>query len=201
MEWLTFFCDVLLVATALVSSRSLFRDHRAPSVGFFLLGMSVGLGLLGPSWPSSLQAEAQWAGEVLAPGLVTFHLLWLSEDRATALLLLGGCCLLPGLGTGVSSATLQLLNRCAGLIFLSCSLTVCLCAGSVGGALGGASLCLPLLLARHPSVGLAVGPAIASEGTPEWLLKLSLSLGCWASAQALPKFLSDLTDRSGTTLW
>uniref|UniRef100_A0A4W6DQ96 Uncharacterized protein n=1 Tax=Lates calcarifer TaxID=8187 RepID=A0A4W6DQ96_LATCA len=176
-----------------------FFSIGAPSVGFFLLGLSAAFCLLHPSssYVISLQREAEWAGEVLAPALVSFDFLWLSQDHNTAHILLCGSCLLLGLWDWLSADALTVMNRCLGLSSLSCCLTVCLFAGNALGALGGVALSLPLLVT--PQVGTntfapLISPA-ASEGLMKWFLKGSLSLGCWASTEALAKFLLDVTDR------
>ncbi|KAM7420679.1 hypothetical protein PAMA_015076 [Pampus argenteus] len=197
-EWITSCSNMILSATALYSSYKLFKDHRAPSVGLFLLGLSAGLCIPGPSisFLSSIQKDAEWAGEVLAPALVSFHFLWLSEDRNTAHILLCGSCLLLGLCDWLSADALTVLTRCLGLSSLSCCLTVCLFAGNVLGALGNVALSLPLLVAPRVGTGTfasLVSPA-ATEGMVKWLLKGFMSIGCWASTQALNKFLLDLTD-------
>ncbi|XP_062278989.1 uncharacterized protein LOC133983809 [Scomber scombrus] len=198
-EWIKSCSNIMLSATALYSSYKLFKDHRAPSIGLFMLGLSAGLCISHPSssFLSSLQKEAEWAGEVLAPALVSFHFLWLSEDHNTAHILLCGSCLLLGLCDWLSADALTLLTRCLGLSSLSCCLTVCLFAGNALGALGGVALSLPLLVA--PGVGTncfapLISPA-ATEGMLKWLLKGFMSIGCWASTQALDKFLLDITDR------
>ncbi|XP_042280179.1 uncharacterized protein LOC122987357 [Thunnus albacares] len=203
-DWITSCSNVILSATALHSSSKLFKDHRAPSVGLFFLGLSAGLCVFHPSssFLSSLQKEAEWAGEVLAPALVSFHFLWLSEDRNTAHILLCGSCLLLGLCDWLSADALTVLTRCLGLSSLSCSLTVCLFAGNVLGALGGVALSLPLLVA--PGAGTntfapLISP-VATEGMFKWLLKVFMSIGCWASTQALDKFLLDLTDRCNISI-
>uniref|UniRef100_A0A3Q1ISW3 Uncharacterized protein n=1 Tax=Anabas testudineus TaxID=64144 RepID=A0A3Q1ISW3_ANATE len=174
------------------------QDHRAPSVGLFLLGLSAAFNILHPSssYLISLQKEAEWAAEVLAPALVSFDFLWLSQDRNTAHILLCGSCLLLGLCDSLSGDTLTVLTRCLGLSSLSCCLTVCLFTSNALGALGGVALSLPLLVmqVRPNSFTPLVSPA-ASEGLMEWLLKGSMSIGCWASTQALSKFLLDVTDR------
>lgn len=112
--------------------------HRAPSVGFFLLGISAAISLLHPSSPylTSLQREAEWAAEVLAPVLVSFDFLWLSQDHNTAQILLCGSCLLLGLSDWLSADTLIIMTRCLGLSSLSCCLMVCLFAGNASGSLG-----------------------------------------------------------------
>lgn len=175
------------------------QDHRAPSVGFFLLGLSAALCILHPSssYITSIQREAEWAGEVLAPALVSFDFLWLSEDHNTAHILLCGSCLLLGLCDWLSADALIMMTRCLGLSSLCCCVTVCMFAGNALGALGGVTLSLPLLVA--PRVGTnTFAPLIfpaATEGLIKWLLKGSMSVGCWASTQALSKFLLDVTDR------
>uniref|UniRef100_A0A3Q3VU65 Uncharacterized protein n=1 Tax=Mola mola TaxID=94237 RepID=A0A3Q3VU65_MOLML len=207
-EWITSGSNVMLFAAALHSSYRLFKvsfastslqDHRAPSLGLFLLGISAALCIFHPSssYPSSIQREAEWAVEVLAPALVSFDLLWLSEDHNTAHILLFGSCLLLGLYDWLSADTLTVITRCLGLSSLSCCLTVCLFAGNAFGALGGVALSLPLFVAssmRTNSFAPLISGA-AAEGVLKWLLKVSMSVGCWASTQALHKFLLDVTDR------
>lgn len=176
------------------------QNHRGPSVGFFLLGLSAALCIVhaSSSTLTSLQRDAEWAGEVLAPVLVSFDFLWLSQDHNTAHILLCGSCLLLGLSDWLSADALMVMNRCLGLSSLSCCLTVCLFAGNALGALGGVALSLPLLLLQRDATNtysLLISPA-ATEGLMEWLLKGSLSIGCWASTRALNAFLLDVTDRS-----
>ncbi|XP_047454584.1 uncharacterized protein LOC125016261 isoform X2 [Mugil cephalus] len=193
-------CNLILSATALYSSYKLFKNHRGPSVGFFLLGLSAALCIVHPSSSAltSLQRDAEWAGEVLAPVLVSFDLLWLSQDHNTAHILLCGSCLLLGLSDWLSADAFLVMNRCLGLSSLSCSLTVCLFAGNASGALGGVALSLPLLVFQR--VGTKASPSLISPaatiGLTQWLLKGSLSIGCWASTRALDTFLLDVTDRS-----
>ncbi|XP_061574331.1 uncharacterized protein LOC133440987 [Cololabis saira] len=190
--------NIVLSATALYSSYKLFKDHRGPSVGLFLLGISAACCTLHPSSASltSLFSEAEWAGEVLAPVLVSFDFLWLSQDHNTARVLLCGSCLLVGLSDRLSADTLTVMTRCLGLSSVSCCLTVCLFAGNALGAMGGVALSLPLVLGQTlgsntfaPLVSQA-----ATEGLVRSLLKGSLSIGCWASTQALSKFLLDVTE-------
>uniref|UniRef100_A0A3Q2QSS2 Uncharacterized protein n=1 Tax=Fundulus heteroclitus TaxID=8078 RepID=A0A3Q2QSS2_FUNHE len=191
-EWVTSGSSIILCATALRSSYKLFQDHRGPSVGFFLLGLSAALCLLHAS-ASSLQREAEWTGEVLAPVLVSFDLLWLSQDHNTACVLLTGSCLLLGLSDWLAADTLAVLTRCLGLSSLSCCLTVCLFARNALGAVGGVALSLPLLLPQGADVD-AFAPLIP-PGLVECLLKGSLSIGCWLSTRALNKFLLDVTEQ------
>ncbi|KAF0045344.1 hypothetical protein F2P81_001873 [Scophthalmus maximus] len=108
------------------------QDHRAPSVGFFLLGLSAAVCVLHPSGSllTELQREAEWAGQLLAPALVSFDFLWLSHDSNTAHILLCGSCLLLGLCDWLSADALMVMTRCLGLSSLSCCLMVCLFAGS-----------------------------------------------------------------------
>ncbi|XP_073341656.1 transmembrane protein 276-like [Pagrus major] len=198
-ELITSCSNIMLSVTALHSSYRLFKDHRAPAVGLFLLGLSAALCIFPPSssYFTSIQREAEWAGEVLAPALVSFDFLWLSEDRNTAHILLCGSCLLLGLCDWISADALTLLTRCLGLSSLSCCLTVCLFASNALGAFGGVALSLPLLMAPSIETNTFVthiSPA-ANEGLTKWLLKGSMSLGCWASTQALSKFLLDVTDQ------
>ncbi|XP_042346480.1 uncharacterized protein LOC121946109 [Plectropomus leopardus] len=198
-EWITSCCNVILSATALCSSYRLFKDHRAPAVGLFVLGLSAALCILHPSslHLTSLQREAEWAGDVLAPALISFEFLWLSEDHNTAHILLCGSCLLLGLCDWLSADSLTLMTRCLGLSSLSCCLTVCLFAGNALGAFGGVALSLPLLVAPRVEAHTFspfISPA-ATEGLTKWLLKGSMSVGCLASTWALSKFLLDVTDR------
>ncbi|XP_078109202.1 transmembrane protein 276-like [Sander vitreus] len=198
-EWITSCSNIILSATALYSSYRLFKDHRAPSVGLFLLGLSAALCISHPScsYLTSIQREAEWAGEVLAPALVTFDFLWLSEDHNTANILLCGSCLLLGVCDWLSADAVTLMTRCLGLSSLSCCLTVCLFASNALGAFGGVALSLPLLVAQRVGTNTFAplfSPA-ATEGLTKWLLKGSMSVGCWASTQALSKFLLYVTDQ------
>ncbi len=173
-------------------------------MGLFVLGVSAALCILPPfsSYLTSVQREAEWAGEVLAPVLVSFDFLWLSEDHNTAHILLCGSCLLVGLCDWLSADALTVMTRCLGLSSLSCCLMVCLFAGNALGALGSVALSLPLLVAQRVGTN-TFGPLIsetASEGLLKWVLKGSMSVGCWASTQALSKFLSDVTDRGNIGL-
>uniref|UniRef100_A0A8C7XAG8 Uncharacterized protein n=1 Tax=Oryzias sinensis TaxID=183150 RepID=A0A8C7XAG8_9TELE len=161
-EWMTSFSNIVLSTT----------DHRGPSVGLFLLGLSATLWVLLPSSShlASLKKQATWAGEVLAPVLVAFDFLWLSEDHGTAWTLLIGSCLLLGLSDWLSAETLTVLTRCLGLSSLSCCLMVCLFAGNVLGAVGGVALSLPLLVEQQVETTVAaplVSPA-ATEGLVKW---------------------------------
>ncbi|KAG7474974.1 Kinesin KIFC3 [Solea senegalensis] len=197
-EWVTSCCNIILCTTALYSSYKLFKDHRAPSVGLLVLGLSASVCIFpsSSSYLTTLQKEAEWAGEVLAPALVSFDFLWLSQDHNTAHILLCGSCLLLGLWDWLSADTLTVMTRCLGLSSLSCCLTVCLFAGNASGAMGGVALSLPVLMT--PQVGINMfAPLVstaASEGLMKWFLKGSLSIGCWASTKALGKFLLDVTD-------
>lgn len=198
-EWITLLSNIVLSATALYSSHKLFTNHRAPSVGLLLLGLSAAFCILHPSNAHliSLQKEAEWASEVLAAALVSFDFLWLSEDHNTARILLCGSCLLVGVCEWLSADALMLMTSCLALSSLSCCLTVCLFAGNAFGALGGVALSLPLLVA--PGVGAnTLGPLIspaATEGLIKWLSKGSISVGCWASTHALSKFLLEVTEQ------
>ncbi|KAF7669450.1 hypothetical protein LDENG_00186260 [Lucifuga dentata] len=201
-EWITLSSNIVLFATALYSSYKLFKDHRAPSVGLFLLGLSAGFCILHPSssYVISLQKEAEWASEVLAAALVSFDFLWLSEDHNTAHILLCGSCLLVGVCDWLSADVLSLMTSCLALSSLTCCLTVCLFASNAFGALGGVALSIPLLV--DPVVGANtfspfISPA-AAEGLMKWLLKGSMSVGCWASTQALSRFLLEVTEHCST---
>lgn len=197
-------CNIILSVTALHSSYKLFQNHRAPSVGFFVLGLSATFCIFHPSssYLTSLQREAEWAGEVLAPVLVSFDLLWLSEDHNTAHILLAGSCLLLGLSDWLSADSLAIMTRCLGISSLSCCLTVCLFASNALGALSGVALSLPLLVTSNMGTRIVVpliSPA-ATEGLMKWLLKGSMSVGCWTSRLALRKFLLDVTEHRHVSL-
>ncbi|KAL6109142.1 tmem276 [Pungitius sinensis] len=191
--------DIILSATAFYSSYKLFKNHRAPSVGLFLLGLSAALCILLPCSPylTSIKRETEWAGEVFAPVLFAFDFLWLSEDHNTAYILLCGSCLLLGVSDWLSADALALMTRCLGLSSLSCCLMVCLFASNALGAFGGVALSLPLLLAqnvRANTVAPLIYPA-ATEGLIKGLLKASMAVGCWVSTQAISRFRLDVTDQ------
>ncbi|CAN9514283.1 unnamed protein product [Ophioblennius macclurei] len=199
-ELLTSCFNIILCATALHCSYKLFKNHRGPSVGLFALSVSAAFSTFRPrsSYLTTLQREAQWAAEVLAPALVSFDYLWLSEDRNTAYVLLCGSWLLLGAADWLSADTLTVMTHCLGLSSLSCCLTVCLFAGNALGALGGVALNLPLLVtvdSETNTVVSLISPAV-SGFLPSWLLKGSLSIGCWTSRLALEKFRLDVNDRS-----
>lgn len=190
--------NIVLSVSALYSAYQLFRDHRAPSVGLFLLGLSAGLCTLPLSNPVliSLQTELEWAGEILAPPLVSFGFLWLSQDHATAHVLLIGSGLLPVLCDYLSKDGLMVMTRCLALSSLSCSLTVCLFAGNAIGALGSVALSLPSLVAPRvtfQSFAPLISPG-ATEGLLKWLLKGFMAVGCLASKRALNMYLEELKD-------
>lgn len=198
-DWLTSCSNLFLCGTALHCSYKLFKYHRAPSVGLFALGVSAAFCAFRchGSHLAALQKESEWASKVLAPALVSFDYLFLSEDRNTAYVLLCGSCLLLGLADRLSADTLTIMTHCLGLSSLSCCLTVCLFAGNALGALGGVALNLPLLVTAGVGTDAAaslISPA-ASEGLPNWLATGSLSIGCWTSRLALEKFRLDLNDR------
>ncbi|CAL8247126.1 unnamed protein product [Lota lota] len=196
LDWWSVCSNIVLCAIALFSSYQLFKDHRAPSLAFFLLGLSAIQCALSPFCPhlAYLQNEMEWASEILVSSLIAFDLLWLSEDRNTAHILLCGSCLFLGLSDCMSADTLVLMTHCLGLSSLSCSLTVCLFSSNGLGAVGSLALSLPSL------VGLRVGvkvlspllSPVASEGLFKWILKGSLSLGCWATRRGLNHFLLEV---------
>ncbi|CAB1427706.1 unnamed protein product [Pleuronectes platessa] len=177
-QWVTSCTNIVLSVTALCSSYTLFKDHRAPSVGLFLLGLSAAACVLQPSSSqlTALQREAEWAGELLAPALVSFDFLWLSQDHNTAHILLCGSCLLLGLCDWLSADAFSVMTCCLGLSSLSC----CLMVGT-------------------NTLALLMSPA-ASEGLMKWVLKGALSIGCWASTRALGKFLLDVTDQCNISI-
>ena len=172
------------------------QDHRAPSLAFFLLGLSAIQCTLSPLGPhlAYLQHEMEWASEILVSSLIAFDFLWLSEDHNTAHILLCGSCLFLGLSDCLSADTLVVMTHCVGLSSLSCSLTVCLFSSNGWGAIGSVALSLPSL------VGLRVGVQVlspllspgASEGAVKWILKGSLLLGSWATRQGLQRFLLEV---------
>uniref|UniRef100_A0A672J4J6 Uncharacterized protein n=1 Tax=Salarias fasciatus TaxID=181472 RepID=A0A672J4J6_SALFA len=171
------------------------QNHRAPSVGLFALGLSAAFCLFRfhSSYLAALQREAEWAAKALAPALVSFDYLWLSEDRNTARILLCGSCLLLTGADWLSADSLTVMTHCLGLSSLSCCLTVCLFAGNALGALGGVALNLPLLVtvnAEVDTVASLVSPA-ASRDLLNWIMKGSLAIGCWTSRLALEKFRLD----------
>uniref|UniRef100_A0A3B4AEF9 Uncharacterized protein n=1 Tax=Periophthalmus magnuspinnatus TaxID=409849 RepID=A0A3B4AEF9_9GOBI len=147
---------------------------KAPSLGFFMLGLSAGISTLAPfsSFFNFLpKDELSWASEVLALTFLSFELLWLSEDHNTAYILLCGSCLLVALKDWLSPDAFSLMNHCLCLSSLSCCLTVCLFTGNALGAFAGLALALPLTMAS----------TAATEELLEWILRGVLCVGCWAS--------------------
>ncbi|XP_030638647.1 uncharacterized protein LOC115819224 [Chanos chanos] len=188
--------NVTLCLSALHASLQLFKDHRAPAVGFFLIALSSALSLIPVPGPVylSVQNDLEWAGETLAPVLATFGFLWLSEDHSTAHLLLIGSSLLPAFADWLSQDGLVLMSRCVALSSLSCALTVCVFAGNVPGLVGGVALCLPQLLAPRVRAKhtIFIGSQNATGGLQRSLIQGSMALGCWVTEKALCKYLSDL---------
>lgn len=168
------------------------QNHRAPSLGFFVLGISAGLSTIASFTTdiNSLPKEVSWAAEVLALTLVSFEFLWLSEDHNTAYVLLCGTCLLLGLSDLLSADAFTVMTHCLYLSSLSCCLTVCLFTGNALGAVAGVALTLPLSMA----------PTAATEGVIKWLLSGSLCVGCWASTHALSIFWIEVTERPGISI-
>lgn len=188
--------DVVLALSALNAASHLFKDHRAPSVGFLLVACSSALAVLPLSSPSltSAQKDLEWAAEALGPVLCAFGFLWLSQDHSTAFVLLLGSALLPLLADWLSADGLVVMSRCVGLSALSCSLTVCLFAGNAPGVVGSVALSLPALVAprvRGASLG-SITSSRAARGLLRWLLKAAMAGGCWTTKMALKKFLHDL---------
>ncbi|XP_067365945.1 transmembrane protein 276-like [Channa argus] len=181
-ELITSCSHIVLFATALYHSIKLFQNHRAPSVGFLLLGLSAALCILRPSSVDliSLRRDAEWAGEVLAPVLVSFEFLWLSEDHNTAHILLCGACLLLGLCDWISTDALTVLTHCLGLSSLSCCLTVCLFASNMLGAVGGVALTLPLLVVQ---VGTNTYAPLISSAASEVICTVSSCLSSFTALQ------------------
>ncbi|KAG7469729.1 hypothetical protein MATL_G00132020 [Megalops atlanticus] len=196
--WITTLSDVFLLLTALYTACQLFKDHRAPALGLFLLGSTAGLCSLPVSSPAlnCIQRELEWAGGVLAPALVSFGFLWLSQDRSTAHVLLLGSALLMALHDWLSPEALVLMSRCLALSSLSCSLTVCLFTANVAGAFGSVALSLPALVSPVPGA-VAFTPLVsteAAEGYLKCLLKGLVAIGCLSTKPALGKYLQDLTE-------
>ncbi|XP_037393169.1 uncharacterized protein LOC119263112 [Pygocentrus nattereri] len=195
-ESITVFVEIILSLSALQVSVHLFKDHRAPSVGFFLVACSSALAVLPLSSPSlaAAQKDLEWVAEILGPALSAFGFLWLSEDRSTAHVLLIGSALLPLLADWLSADGLVVMSRCVGLSALSCSLTVCLFAGNAAGVVGSVALSLPTLVAprvRGATVGSIMSPQLAG-GLLRWVLKAIMAVGCWTTKTALDQFLQDL---------
>uniref|UniRef100_A0A8C6T1W0 Uncharacterized protein n=1 Tax=Neogobius melanostomus TaxID=47308 RepID=A0A8C6T1W0_9GOBI len=165
--------NILLTVTALYSSYSL-----APSLGFFMLGLSAGLSSMASlttHFSSLPKEDMSWSAEVLALTLLSFEFLWLSEDHNTAFILLCGSCSLVALCDWLSADAFSVMTHCLCLSSLSCCLTVCLFTGNLLGAIGGVALTLPL----------AMLSTAAENGLMEWILRVFLSVGCWVSPRAL----------------
>ncbi|XP_062847868.1 uncharacterized protein LOC134310248 [Trichomycterus rosablanca] len=188
--------DIILFLAALHAFFRLFKDHRAPSVGFLLITVSSALTLLPlPGTAVSLaQKDLRWAGEALCPALLGFGFLWFSEDHLTACVLLIGSSVLPTLADWLSEDVLVIMTRCQALSALSCSLTVCLFAANGTGVLVSVALSLPALVAPR-AVGSSAASLGASQtvgGLLEWVLKVVMAAGCWTTQRALDTFLQDL---------
>ncbi|XP_043116189.1 uncharacterized protein LOC122359987 [Puntigrus tetrazona] len=193
-EFTTAMSCVILSVSSLHAAYRLFKDHRASSVGFFLIGFSSVLSAFSPfnQTIKSLQNDAEWAGQSLGPALITFDFLWLSEDHITARVLLIGSTFFIMLSDWLSSDGLVLMSRCLAFSTLSCSLTVCAFAENTAGAVGSVALGLPLLVSprtRSRSLGSLSMP---TEGLLSWILKVIVALGCWTTRKALNKYLFDL---------
>lgn len=179
------------------------QDHRAPSVGFFLIACSSFLAVIPlPSVLSQVQIELEWAGEILGPSLSAFGFLWLSEDRWTAHVLLIVSAILPMFSSWLSEDTLVILTRCVSMAALSCSLTVCLFAASGTGVMGSLTLSLPALVAPRvrPNSMASLIFAQSDRGLLGWSLKIIMAVGCWTMKAALDKYLQDLKGWDWT-LW
>ncbi|KAF4088336.1 hypothetical protein AMELA_G00081200 [Ameiurus melas] len=195
--------NIILSLSALPAAFHLFRDHRAPSVGFFLIACSSFLAVIPlPPALSHVQRDLEWAGEILGPSLSAFSFLWLSEDRWTAHVLLIGTALLPMLSDWLSEDGLVIMTRCVSLSAFSCALTVCMFAASGTGVVGSVALSLPALVA--PSLPALVAPRVGAgsmaslissqgaRGLLGWSLKIIMAVGCWTTKTALDTFLQDL---------
>ncbi|MCI4374608.1 hypothetical protein PGIGA_G00008070 [Pangasianodon gigas] len=187
--------NIVLSLSALPAAFHLFRDHRAPSVGFLLITCSSFLAIIPlPPALSQVQRDLEWAGEILGPSLSAFGFLWLSEDRWTAHVLLIGSALLLMLSDWLSEDGLVIMTRCVSLSALSCALTVCLFAASGTGVVGSVALSLPALVAPRVRAG-SVASLISSQGASRllgWSLKVTMAVGCWTTKTALDTFLQDL---------
>ncbi|XP_060725273.1 uncharacterized protein LOC132845334 [Tachysurus vachellii] len=194
-ELIPVFANIVLSFSALPAAFHLFRDHRAPSVGFFLIACSSFLAIIPlPPALSQVQRDLEWASEVLGPSLSAFGFLWLSEDHWTSHVLLIGSSLLPMLSGWLSEDCLMIMTRCVSLSALSCALTVCLFAASWTGVVGSLALSLPALVAPRVRAGSVVS-LISSQGASGllgWSLKVSMAVGCWTTKTALDTFLKDL---------
>lgn len=171
------------------------QDHRAPSVGFFLVACSSFLAVIPlPTALSQVQRDLECAGEILSPCLSAFGFLWLSEDRWTAHVLLIGSALLLMLSDWLSEDGLVILMRCVSLSALSCALTVCLFAANGTGVLSSLALSLPALVAPKVSAGSVASLISAQEGTGllGCSLKVIMAIGCLTTRAALDTFLQDL---------
>lgn len=185
---------MILSVSSLHAAYQLFKDHRASSLGFLLIGCSSVLQLFSPSNQiiMSLQNDLEWAGESLGPVLSTFDFLWLSDDHITARILLIGSTFFIMLSDWLSPDGLVIMSRCLAFSTLSCSLTVCAFAENAAGAVGSVALSLPLLVSprsRSRSLGSLVLP---TEGLLSWIFKVIMALGCWTTRKALIKYLLDL---------
>ncbi|XP_063054436.1 uncharacterized protein LOC134448715 [Engraulis encrasicolus] len=196
-----------LCVAASLNAQRLFKDHRAPAAGIFLVVCSAALSVLPAtisldwsSQPAALCADLQWAAEVLSPAMVSFGFLWLSDDHFTAYTLLTGSALLSMLTGWLSRDGLSVMSRCMAMSSLSCSLTVCLFAGNPLGILGSVLLSAPAL------VGLSGTSPLVSPEAAGGLLKLGLigamTVGCWAIRWALEIYVQDLKgwDKSNNIL-
>ncbi|XP_017341189.1 uncharacterized protein LOC108275085 [Ictalurus punctatus] len=187
--------NIILSLSALPAAFHLFRDHRAPSVGFFLIACSSFLAVIPlPPALSQVQRDLEWAGEILGPSLSAFSFLWLSEDRWTAHVLLIGTALLPMLSDWLSEDGLVIMTRCVSLSAFSCALTVCMFAASGTGVVGSVALSLPALVAPRVGAG-SMTSLISSQGARGllgWSLKVIMAVGCWTTKSALNTFLQDL---------
>lgn len=177
------------------------QDHRAPSVGFFLIACSSFLAVIPlPPALSQAQRDLEWAGETLGPSLSAFGFLWLSGDHWTAHVLLIGSALFLMLSDWLSEDGLVIMTRCVSLSALSCALTVCLFASSGTGIVGSVALSLPALVA--PKVrGVSVASLISSHGATwllGWSMKVIMAVGCWTTKIALDAFHQDLNVWDGT---
>lgn len=185
--------NIILTLTALHSSYRLFKDHRAPSLGFFILGLSAILSSMTfftTCFSFLPKEDLSWAAEVLAVALLSFEFLWLSEDHNTAYILLCGSCFLVALCDWLSEDSFSVMTHCLCLSSLSCCLTVCLFTGNVLGAIGAVALTLHL----------AMLSTITENGLMEWILRIFSSVGCWASTHALRIFLIEVTDKSSLSI-
>nr|XP_021330029.1 uncharacterized protein si:ch1073-443n13.2 [Danio rerio] len=190
-EFTTAVTHIILSVSSLNAAYWLFKNHRASSLGFLLIGCSSILSFLSPT-NHNITNDLKWAGESLGPVFFTFDLLWLSDDHITARILLIGSSFFIILSDWLSSDGLVIMSRCLAFSTLSCSLTVCAFAENVAGAVGSVALSLPLLVSPRNRSGALGFLMLPTEGLLRGMLNVIMAFGCWTTRKALNKFLIDL---------